>query len=52
VKDASKLAGFSLKGPGLSRSTAKAFTGTVTWKVTLKKGSTYRYGSGLAVKVA
>src|SRR3954464_12179377 len=49
VKDASKRAGFSLSGPGLSRSTAKAFTGTVTWKVTLRKGATYRYG-GLAVR--
>jgi hypothetical protein len=50
VKDASKRAGFRLSGPGVSRSTTGAFTGTVTWKLTLKKGATYRYGAGLSVR--
>jgi hypothetical protein len=50
VQDGSKAVGFSLSGPGVVRSTAKAFTGKVTWKVTLRKGSTYRYG-GFAVRV-
>jgi hypothetical protein len=49
VQDASKAVGFSLSGPGVVRSTTKAFTGKVTWKVTLRKGSTYHYG-GFAVR--
>lgn len=50
VKDASKSAGFRLSGPGVSRATGAAFTGSVTWKVTLKKGGVYRYGAGLSVR--
>jgi hypothetical protein len=50
VKDASKRTGFKLSGPGVARATTAAFTGTVTWKVTLKKGATYRYGAGLTVR--
>jgi hypothetical protein len=51
VKDASRAAGFAVSGPGVSRTTARAFTGTVSWKVTLKKGAAYRYGGGLSVRV-
>jgi len=50
VKDASKRAGFKLGGPGVARATTAAFTGTVTWKATLKKGATYRYGVGLSLR--
>ncbi len=50
VKDASKTSRFRLTGPGVSRSTGAAFTGTATWKVSLKKGGTYRYGPGLSLR--
>ncbi len=52
VKDASRNAGFRLSGPRVSRSTGRAFTGSVTWKVTLQKGGVYRYGPGLSVKAS
>jgi len=44
VTDRTKTDGFRLSGPGLSRSTGVAFTGTTTWTITLKHG-TYSYGS-------
>jgi hypothetical protein len=44
VKDRSKTDGFLLKGPGVSRKTGAASTGTVTWTVALQPG-TYTYGS-------
>ena len=50
VKDASKQAGFKLNGPGVARATSGPFTGSVTWKVALRKGGTYRYGPGLSVR--
>ena len=43
VRDRSRSAGFRLTGPGVNRRTGKTFTGSVTWKATLQKG-TYRYG--------
>jgi hypothetical protein len=43
VRDRSVRAGFVLRGPGVSRSTGKAFRGTARWRVTLRRG-TYRYG--------
>lgn len=42
VSDKSNIHNFHLKGPGLNKSTGVGFTGTIKWKVTLKKG-TYRY---------
>ena len=44
VTDRSKTDGFLLQGPGVSRKTGKAFTGKVSWTVTLRAG-TYVYGS-------
>ena len=45
VADRSKKASFHLVGPGVNRSTSAAGTGTVTWRLTLKRG-VYKYGSG------
>lgn len=45
VKDDSTKYDFALTGPGVSKSTTAAMKGTVTWHVTLKKG-TYTYTSG------
>jgi plastocyanin len=42
VADKSNQHNFHLFGPGVSKSTGVPFTGTKTWKVTLKKG-TYTY---------
>ena len=42
VADKSNQHNFHLFGPGVSKSTSVPFTGTVTWKVNLKKG-TYTY---------
>jgi plastocyanin len=42
VQDKSGSHNFHLTGPGLNKSTTVPFTGTQTWKVTLKKG-TYTY---------
>jgi hypothetical protein len=44
VRDRSGSDGFRLAGPGLTRSTGAAFTGSVSWKVTLRAG-TYSFGS-------
>jgi plastocyanin len=42
VRDRSSSHDFHLVGPGVNRKTGVAFKGTVTWKVTLRKG-TLRY---------
>jgi len=42
VADKSSIHNFHLFGPGVNKKTSVPFTGTVTWKVTLKKGS-YTY---------
>jgi len=42
VQDKASIHNFHLKGPGLNKSTTVPFTGTQTWKITLKKG-TYTY---------
>ena len=42
VEDKASIHDFHLKGPGLNKSTTVPFTGTKTWKITLKKG-TYTY---------
>ena len=44
VKDKSKKASFTLKGPGVNKSTGVAKTGTVRWTVTLSAGR-YTYSS-------
>jgi plastocyanin len=44
IVDRSKIDGFLLHGPGVSKKTGVAFTGKVTWTVTLQAG-TYVYGS-------
>jgi hypothetical protein len=38
VTDKSNIHNFRLKGPGVNKTTTVPFKGTVTWKVTLKKG--------------
>lgn len=43
VLDRSRTQGFRLVGPGVKRSTGKAFTGKATWTVQLAAG-TYRFG--------
>lgn len=42
VADKSSIHNFHLFGPGVNKTTGVPFTGTVTWKVRLKKGS-YTY---------
>jgi plastocyanin len=42
VQDKASIHNFHLIGKGLNKSTTVPFTGTQTWKVTLKKG-TYTY---------
>jgi plastocyanin len=42
VRDRSSFHNFRLIGPGLNRATTVSFTGTKTWKVTLRKG-VYRF---------
>jgi plastocyanin len=42
VSDKSPIHNFHLTGPGVNKSTTVSKMGTVTWKVTLKKG-TYKY---------
>lgn len=44
VRDLSAARNFHLVGPGVNRRTTKAFTGTVTWRLTLGAG-TYRFGN-------
>src|SRR4051812_20927706 len=46
VTDLSKKDGFFLHGPGVSKKTGAAFTGKVSWTVTLQAGS-YVYGSAI-----
>jgi hypothetical protein len=45
VVDKSKTQSFHLSGPGVNKKTTAKFTGKVTWKVTLKTASAYRYWS-------
>ena len=45
VVDKSKTHSFHLSGPGVNKKTGTKFTGKVTWKVTLKTASVYRYWS-------
>ena len=45
VSDRSATESFHLIGLGVNKKTGKAFKGTVTWKVTLRKGGMYRYYS-------
>lgn len=45
VADRSKKGNFHLVGPGVNKATSKLGTGTVTWRVTLKRG-VYKFGSG------
>lgn len=42
VQDKSNIHDFHLKGPGVNKKTSVPFTGTQTWKVTLKPGK-YTY---------
>jgi hypothetical protein len=49
VRDASRKTGFRLVGPGIRRATGTGFTGSVTWRVRLARG-TYRYGAGSALR--
>jgi plastocyanin len=42
VQDKASVHNFHLTGPGLNKATSVGGTGTMTWKVTLKKG-TYKY---------
>ena len=42
IADKSSIHNFHLKGPGIDKKTGVGFQGTVTWKLTLKKG-TYKY---------
>jgi plastocyanin len=42
ISDKSNIHNFHLTGPGVNKSTTVPFTGSTTWKVTLKKG-TYKY---------
>lgn len=39
VRDRSDIHNFRLTGPGVSRATGVAFTGTTTWKVTFRVGT-------------
>ena len=39
VADKSSVHNFHLLGPGVNKKTSVPFTGTTTWKVTLKKGT-------------
>jgi plastocyanin len=43
VRDRSRMHNFHLVGPGVNRRTAVAFRGTVTWRVRLRRGATYRF---------
>jgi plastocyanin len=42
IADKSSIHNFHLTGPGVDKKTAVGFTGNVTWKLTLKKG-TYKF---------
>lgn len=43
VTDRSATHNFHLLGPGLSKKTGVSFKGKATWKVTFKKGKTYKF---------
>lgn len=43
VRDLSEEHNFRISGPGVNKATGIASTGTVTWKVKLLKGKTYRF---------
>jgi plastocyanin len=43
VQDKASDHNFHLTGPGLNKTTSVSAKGTSTWKVTFKKGSTYKY---------
>ena len=43
VNDLSGSHNFHLSGPGVSKSTSVGGTGKTTWKVTFRKGKTYRF---------
>jgi hypothetical protein len=49
IHDRSKTDGFLLKGPGISKKTGVAYTGTATWKLSLQPGR-YTYGPVRSVK--
>ena len=49
IHDRSRTDGFLLKGPGVSRKTGISFTGTVSWKLSLRAGK-YTYGPVRSVK--
>jgi Copper binding proteins, plastocyanin/azurin family len=42
IADKSSIHNFHLTGPGVNKKTAVGFTGTTTWKLTLKAGK-YKY---------
>ena len=51
VNDQSDMHNFDLTGPGVNKKTGIAFTGTVTWTVTLKAGTyTFRSDAHKALK--
>ena len=51
IRDRSKKDNLHLTGPGLNKKTGVAFTGTVTWTVTLKPGTyTFRSDAHKALK--
>lgn len=43
VRDLSDEHNFRISGPGVSKATGVGSTGTVTWKVKLRKGKAYRF---------
>jgi plastocyanin len=43
VRDRSNRHNFHLTGAGVNKSTGVSFRGTVTWRVTFRKGKTYRF---------
>lgn len=43
VRDRSNTHNFHLTGPGVNKKTGVGFKGTVTWRVTFRKGKTYRF---------
>ena len=52
VKDKTKADNFHLTGAGVNKKTGVSFRGTVTWKVKLIVGKTYRYRSDAHKKLA
>jgi plastocyanin len=43
VRDRGRIHNFHLTGPGVNRKTSVRFTGGVTWRVTIRRGATYRF---------